>query len=151
MWKTKSPVLFVVGRSIRNPVWLVRERMEMPIEILSLKPSPHGHTVTHDMEVVLAKVYNPLASRRGKVGIPNVPLQWNSPIKYLGSARHLLNFERNMLLKVAQCFANPFSGNTPANRKQHSHELVKGAAFFSRSQYTLDVFNFHSLQPTKPG
>jgi hypothetical protein len=117
--------------------------MEMSVEILPPKPSFHWHTVTYDMEVVFPKIYHLVTSRRSKVRISNIPLQRNDPVKYLSSAWHLMDFQRNMLLKVPQCFAHPFSGNTPANRKQHRDQIVKCPAFLSGSQYVFNVFRFH--------
>lgn len=90
--------------------------MEMPFQCFSLKSPLDGSAITHHVEVAVLKVYDPLPVRRREVRFSNVPLQGNGPIKYLRAARHFLDCQGNMLLKLTESLAHALPRDTSADR-----------------------------------
>src|SRR5262245_43220254 len=74
--------------------------------------------VTDHMEVAVSKVDDFVPVRIRDVSFSNIPFLRNDPIEHACAARHLMNSERNTVLKDLERFAHTVSRNAAANRVQ---------------------------------
>jgi hypothetical protein len=113
--------------------------MEMPGEFLTSISPLYGGAIADNVQVAVLKVYDSFPGSRRNICVSNVPLQRNSPIKYLRTTCYFANVERDMLLKVPKSLTYAFSGNTAANWVKQPHEVVEGLPLRSPSERALYV------------
>ena len=78
------------------------------------------------MQVVGAKVDDPIALRILDVRIADIPFSRHDPVEDLGARCHLVDVERNLFADNAQRLPDTIAGDAAAQRKQSTDELVHG-------------------------
>src|SRR5258708_4567906 len=77
------------------------------------------------MQVVTAKIDYAPPVGCGDCGVIYVPLKRHLPVKYPGSARHLVNDHRNALAKHPQGLAHAVAGDAAADGVHLGRSLVQ--------------------------
>src|SRR4051794_11079323 len=76
----KSPVIGIIGGAIRDQIGLLRQCVNMPLELSERDYPAHWHAVADDVQVRSGKINNLLATCIVDVGVANIPLAGNRPI-----------------------------------------------------------------------
>src|SRR5579862_6935383 len=138
--KAKSPVLVIVGRTVRNPVRMFRQRKKMRLEFIKRHNCTHRNTVVQDVQVTFAEVNHALAVRALNIGVPDVPFLRYYPVENRCAARHLEDSQWNPLLDRCQGPPESVPGNAPADWIQLSGKTVQ----FRSDFYQILGIEFHS-------
>jgi hypothetical protein len=67
--EAEAPSPRIVGGDVGYGIWLIWKRMEMTIELGAIEPDIHWLRVTHDMEIMVAKVDDAVACLVGDVSV----------------------------------------------------------------------------------
>src|SRR6266436_1726581 len=73
------------------------------------------NAVVDDVQIRVPKIDNAIAARVLDVGIPDIPFAWDSPVKHLGSARHLVDLKRNSLSDSTKSLTKPVPRDASAD------------------------------------
>src|ERR1700676_3020837 len=92
--QTKAPFLSVVRRAVRNPVRVIRQGVQVLLQLPKRKLHLSRNAVVDDVQIRAPKIDNAIAARVLDVGISDIPFAWDRPVKHLRSARHLLDLKR---------------------------------------------------------
>ena len=120
----ESPGLFVVRRLVRDPVRMLRQRVQVLSQLRQRDPLANRNAVAHDVQVGLPKVDDPVAVQILDPRIADVPLARHGPIKYLRAGRHLVNGQWQALLDVAERVPHAVSGDAATDRIELGNEAV---------------------------
>ena len=95
---TKTPIFFVVGRAIWNPVGLLRNTEEVRPEFLQRHSCVHGNAVIHNVQIAFLKVDDAFSVGGLDECIADVPFPWHVPVEGLRARRHFRNLDWNPVL-----------------------------------------------------
>ncbi len=126
--QAEPPVLLVVRGPVRNPVGPIRQRMEPRPQLLERQPRPDGNAVVDHVEVAALEVHHPPAVLVLDVRVPDVPLVWDRPVEHPGSARHLVDLERDLPAEAGEGPADAVARDAPTDRVQLLDQRVHRAA-----------------------
>src|ERR1700722_935039 len=113
--QTKSPFFPVVRRAVRNPVRVIRQGVQVLLQLPKRNLHLSRNAVVDDVQIRVPKIDNAIAARVLDVGIPNIPFAWDSPVKHLGSACHLLDLKRNSFSDSTKSLTKPIPRDAPAD------------------------------------
>jgi hypothetical protein len=104
----------------------------------------YRHAVTHNMQVGLTEIDDTISSRILYIGVSDIPLLRNDPVKHRGTRRHLEGLQRNILSDNIERLANPISCDASADGIKSFNQAIDIRAAASiingsvtSSQYTL--------------
>ena len=113
--EAESPRLVVVGRSVRYRSRLIRQRVEVRLQLTKTHPLADGDAVVDDVEIRFLEVDYAPSRRILDVRVGDVPLAWHSPIEHLCTRRNLDEFHRHIVLEIAKSSTKPVAGDAPAD------------------------------------
>ena len=129
--KTETPVLFVIGGPIGNPIRVFRKRKQVRLDFAQEHCGMDWHAIVEHVQVTLLKVHHPSAGTVLDISVSDVPFLGDCPIEYGASGRNFEDLQRNAPLDHAESLTEAFSGNAPADRIKFGRESV---------QFLLDCF-----------
>ena len=112
----EAPVLGVVRGLVRDPAWMLRQGVEMRLQLGQRDPLSNRHAVAHDMQVRALKVDDPIAALILDPRIANVPFARHRPIEHRCSGRHLVDRQRQTLLDSVERLPDAVSRNAATDR-----------------------------------
>ncbi len=124
MGETESPSLLVVRRPERNPIRVVRQRVQMRLQVGQRHLRPDRRGIPDHVERVALQVDDPIAARALHPGLADVPLLRNGPVEDGRAARHLEDFEWDVLLHDPEAPANTVAGDAAHDRIEPAHQRV---------------------------
>lgn len=124
--ETEPPALLVVGGPVGNPVRMVGKCMQVLLQLGEAHSSAYGAAIPDYMEVRLQEVDNPLSSQVHYIGVADIPLQRDGPIKYRRAAGHLMDVEWNASLNASQRLPYALACDTSTEGKQFGHQAMHG-------------------------
>src|SRR6266446_3242685 len=126
----KSPVLFVVGSPVWNPIGMRWKREQMVFQLRKWHPTIHRHAVIHHVQIRFLEIYDTLALSVLHVSVANIPFLRHRPIEYPHAGGNLAQLEPNLLLEPTKSLAKPVPCDAAANgiefRDQAEHRLALG-------------------------
>src|SRR5262249_741706 len=134
MRHAKSPVLGIIGGAIRNEVGLLRERVDVLTKLRERHVPVHGDTVAHDVQVRPGKVNDFFAAAILDIGVANVPLARDRPIKDLCARRHLMVLELNVRTNFTQGLSYAITGDAAADGKYLASKSEDFLAYVFRDE-----------------
>src|SRR5215468_6914862 len=109
----------------------------MRTELVQRHSGVHWYAVVDHVQVGLTEIDEALTARVFDEGIADMPFLRHSPVQHRGTARHLMEGERNPLGNSLQCGAHTAARNATAERKQLSDEAVHGLTASLRQRYQV--------------
>ncbi len=105
MGQAEAPVVPVVARSIRDPIGVLRDRMQVRFQLVQRHHGIDGDAVAHQMQRVVAEVDDPVASFVLDPCFTNVPLARHLPVEYRRARRYLRDLQRHVLRNAGECLS----------------------------------------------
>jgi hypothetical protein len=124
----EAPALGVVGGAVGDPVGVLRQGEQVPLQLGQRHGRPHRHAVADHVQVAVAEVDHPPAVRVGDPGVADVPLPRHRPVEHLGAARDLVDLQVELAADDPECPADPVAGDAAADRVQLGDQLVQPLA-----------------------
>src|SRR5581483_5320406 len=116
--KAETPAFLVVGCTVRNPVGVLGDGVQLRLEFAERHRRAHRNAVTHDLQVALLEVYDPPPAGLCNIGISNIPLLRYRPIEHRRPGRNFRYLKRDSLPDGGQRLPNSVTGDAPADRKE---------------------------------
>src|SRR5690606_10908261 len=109
--EAEAPLLLVVAGTVGNPVGPLRDRVKVRLQLVEGHRASDRNRIAHDVQVVLAEIYDTPAIGIRDPGIPDSPLPRDLPIEDRRAGRNLASLERNPLPEQIQCASNPVASD----------------------------------------
>ena len=122
MGHAESPRFVVIRRAIGDPVGVVRQTEEMPLQLGERHPASHRYAVADHVQVVLAEVDQAPAGEVFDPCVADVPLLRHGPVEDVRARSYLTDGDRNVTTQDVERLAYTIPGNAAADRKHLLHE-----------------------------
>ena len=141
MGNAKCPIFGIIGRSIRDEIGLIGQRIQMLLQFAKRQTLPHRNAVAHDVQVRSLEIDDLLASFVLDIGVADVPLAWNCPVEDGGPGRNFMDVQGNVRANFAQSLPYAVTGNAAAKRENPGGK---------REQFAADIVGNELIQRTTP-
>src|SRR5438105_10038385 len=117
--ETESPPAIVIRRDVRNCVRLLRQRMQMRLELVESQPAIDRLRVSNEVKIVACKVDNAAAAFIVDVRASHVPFFRNRPIERSRSAWYFMNRQLgNQLRQIRERLPHTVACDASTDRKE---------------------------------
>ena len=122
--QTKAPGRLVIGGTVRNPTWPIRQAMQMGPQFGQRHPGMHRDAVLHHVQVVVLKIDDSAAAGVFHVGVADGPLGGHDPVERRRARGNLVTCERDQTGQGIQRLPQAGAGDATANRIQFGDQGV---------------------------
>jgi hypothetical protein len=119
----EPPPLGVVGGPVGDPVGVLGQGEQVPLELVQRHGGVHRDAVAHHVQVAGLEVDHPLAGGVGHEGVADVPLARHRPVEHPGAAGDLVDLQVELAADELQGAAHPVPGDAAADRVQLGDQL----------------------------
>lgn len=134
MGEAETPGAVVVARHVRDRIGLVRQRVQMLLQILKTQLNVDWSRVAHDVKIAVRPIRDDLSGRAYQSSPADIPFIRNLPVENLSSGGNLMNRQfGEALLQDSEGFTNAVSCDASWDRPQALSEVVSKLPLVARS------------------
>jgi len=144
--QAEPPVLPVVRRPVGDQVRLLRDRVEVLLQLCERHRRVHRRAVAHDVEAGVPEIHDPPAACVLDPGVADIPFLRHCPVERLRAGRDFADPDVDEPPERAERLPEALPRNAPADGIELGDEPVHGLPRRCRVELPGDVANVHSVR-----